>query len=168
MFRRTNYPPDSHLLRSETLLPTTCSWLPNTRKRRSWLLILAFAAPLAGCLASAPAQTSSSASQGRPFIPEKVTGGLCTTRVSPGYPASTKTQEPNTVVLRVVLSRSGALTPLYKVSGPPELEFPAMNSVRLWKCKPYANAAGPLDVLTEVHVNFVPGRPPGFITHGSE
>jgi len=138
--------------------------LPHSQ-RRSWLLTLAFAALLAGCLASTPAQTGSSASQGRPFIPEKMTSGLCTTRVSPGYPASTKTQEPATIVLRVVLSRSGALTPLYKISGPPDLELQAMNSVRLWKCKPYIRVNAPIDVITEMHVTFTPGQPAGFTIH---
>jgi len=158
----------SRLPGSETLLAATCRWLANTRRRRRWLLTLAFAAPLTGCLASAAAQTGSSASQGRPFIPEKVTGGLCTTRVSPGYPAGTKAQEPATVVLRVVLSRSGTLTPMYEVSGPSELEFAAMNSVRLWKCKPYVRVNVPIDVVTEVRVRFIPGQPAGLITHGPE
>jgi hypothetical protein len=68
----------------------------------------------------------------------------------------------------VVLSRSGRLTPLYRVLGPANLELQAMNAVRLWKCKPYTTAGSPLDVLTEVQVKFVPGQPAGFLTHGSE
>ena len=117
----------------------------------------------------APAQTSSSgATVGRLFVPGNVMDGNCTTRVSPRYPSGTANPRPATVTLRVVIGRSGSVSPMYRTSGPVELEAEAMNAVRLWTCKPYVRGKGldavPIDVLTDLKVTFTPGQPPGTIT----
>ncbi len=129
-------------------------------------------AALALCLLSAwaaPGQASSpGAAQGRLFVPGSVMDSRCTTRVSPRYPSGTTNQQA-TVTLRVVVGRSGSVSPMYRVSGPGELEAEAMNAVRLWKCTPYIRGsdsdAVPMDVQTDLPVSFVPGRPAGMVTH---
>jgi outer membrane biosynthesis protein TonB len=118
----------------------------------------------------APAQTSSSgATVGRLFVPGNVMDGNCTTRVSPRYPSGTANPKPATITLRVVIGKSGAVSPMYRISGPPELEAEAMDAVRLWTCKPYMRGKGPdavpIDVLTDLKATFTPGQPPGTITH---
>jgi protein TonB len=84
--------------------------------------------------------------------------------VSPNYPSGGD-QTKAAVVLRVMVSRTGHAFPIDLVSGPPSLGAEAMDAVRLWKYKPYMSANGPVDVVTQVLVDFVPGRPGGVITH---
>lgn len=94
---------------------------------------------------------------------------LCITQVSPTYPTgSPPLSSPATVVIRAVVWRSGAVTPSYAVSGPHSLEAAAMDAARLWKFKPYSRDSNPIDVTTELHVEFIPGQPGGMITHPHE
>jgi outer membrane biosynthesis protein TonB len=117
----------------------------------------------------APAQTSSSgATVGRLFVPGNVMEGNCATRVSPRYPSGTANPKASAVTLRVVIGKSGSVSPMYRISGPSQLEAEAMDAVRLWTCKPYVRGkapdAVPIDVLTDLKVTFTPGQPPGTIT----
>jgi hypothetical protein len=40
-----------------------------------------------------------------------------------------------------------------------------MNTVRLWRFKPFARDGEPLDVTTDVRVEFDPAKPGGVVTH---
>jgi len=51
------------------------------------------------------------------------------------------------------------------VSGPPALGDAAMNAVRQWRYKPYVHDEEPVDVTTDVRVDFDPTKPGGFVTH---
>lgn len=91
----------------------------------------------------------------------------CITMVSPNYPQTTSdSPAAATVVVRVVIWKSGNVSPLRVVSGPPFLEAEAMNVVRLWRYRPFPGATGePVDVTTELQVNFDPRKPGGTVTH---
>jgi TonB family protein len=109
-------------------------------------------------------QQASPSSGGKIFIPEEKMAGHCTTMVSPLYPAGAPPHE-DVVILRVSVLRTGVVTPLRIVSGPREFEFSAMNAARLWKFDPYLRDGEPIDVVTELHILFTPGRPGGIVTH---
>lgn len=113
-------------------------------------------------------ESAAGAPLGKLNVPAAVMAGHCLTMVSPTYP-STVGDSPTAaiVIVRVVIWKSGSVTPLRAISGPQELQDEAMNTVRLWRYKPYARDGGPLDVTTDIQVEFNPAKPGGVITHPS-
>jgi TonB family protein len=110
-------------------------------------------------------QSGTGASLGKFNVPAETMAGHCLTMVSPQYP---KTEEPlkaSTVVLRVVISKSGTVSPVRVVSGEPSLETEAMNAVRLWRYKPFMRDDEPIDVSTDIRVDFDPAKRGGLVTH---
>jgi protein TonB len=104
--------------------------------------------------------------EGGMSVPPKLMEGHCITMVSPNYPqAAGDLSKASFVVVRVVVSRSGTVSPVRAISGPPSLEAEAMNAVRLWRYKPYIREGEPLDVTTDVRVDFTPGKPGGIVSH---
>lgn len=103
---------------------------------------------------------------GKLNVPARVMAGLCMTMVSPMYP-QTAGNSPKTeiVIVRVIIWKSGSVTPMRVLSGDSSFEAAAMNAVRLWQYRPYFRDGEPVDVTTEVEVDFVPGRPGGVVTH---
>jgi protein TonB len=90
----------------------------------------------------------------------------CITMVSPNYPRSTEdSPKVSFVMVRVTISRTGIVSPIRAVSGPSSLEAEAMNAVRLWRYKPFVRDDEPIDVTTDVRVDFNPGQPGGIVTH---
>jgi protein TonB len=86
--------------------------------------------------------------------------------VSPNYPQTTEdSPKASTVIVRVVVWKSGNVSPMQVVSGPPSFQAEAMNTVRLWRYKPYTRDGEPLDVTTEIQVNFDPTKRGGTVTH---
>lgn len=104
---------------------------------------------------------------GKLFVPGPTMAGQCTTMVTPRYPigALAGKPEPALLVLRVRISRTGNLSPLYVVSGPTAFENEAMNAVRTWKYRPYLRDGEPVDVVSDVSVTFTPGKAAGIVTH---
>jgi protein TonB len=99
-------------------------------------------------------------------VPPQVMASHCITMVSPNYPRTVgDLSEGSFVVVRVVVSRSGSVSPLRVISGPPSLQAEAMNAVRLWRYRPFVRDDEPLDVTTDVRVDFTPGKPGGMVTH---
>lgn len=77
-------------------------------------------------------------------------------KVQPSYPALAKaTRVQGQVVLRAVISRTGTIESLQVVSGHPLLVRAAIDAVRQWRYRPYVLNGDPLEVETEVTVNFV-------------
>jgi TonB family protein len=106
---------------------------------------------------------------GKLNVSPEVMAGLCITMVSPIYPQTTGgPQTPSTVIVRVVIWKSGNVSPMRVISGPPSLQAEAMNAVRLWRYKPFLRNGEPLDVTTEIPVNFEPGKPGGLVTHPNQ
>jgi len=91
--------------------------------------------------------------------------GLCTKMVSPNYPPGFSAERSAVIVLRVTIQKTGNVVPISAVSGPHELEPAAMAAVRLWRYKPYVKNGEAVEVVTEIPVEFSPGRPGGMITH---
>lgn len=77
-------------------------------------------------------------------------------RVQPEYPAlARQVRVQGLVVLRAVISRDGAIENLQVVSGHPLLIPSALNAVRQWRYRPYVLNGEPVEVETEVKVNFI-------------
>jgi periplasmic protein TonB len=103
-----------------------------------------------------------SAQDGKVMVAPNVMAGRCLTMVSPQNAGA---EALSSVVVRVIVSASGRVTPVRVVSGAPALEAEAMNTVRLWRYRPYVRDEVPVDVVTDVRVIFEPGKPGGMISH---
>jgi TonB family protein len=103
---------------------------------------------------------------GKLNVSPEVMAGRCITMVSPIYPPTAgDSPTASTVIVRVVIWKSGNVSPMRVISGPPSLQAEAMNTVRLWRYKPFARDGEPLDVTTDIRVYFDPGKPGGLVTH---
>jgi protein TonB len=77
-------------------------------------------------------------------------------RVQPEYPPlAVQTRTQGQVVLRAVISREGIIEKLQVVSGHPLLVRAAIEAVRQWRYRPYVLNGEPVEVETQVTVNFV-------------
>jgi TonB family protein len=111
-------------------------------------------------------ESGAGAPLGKLNVPAETMTRQCITMVSPSYPQSMMGDAKSyNVVVRVVVWKSGNVSPMRVVSGPPSLQDAAMNAVRLWRYRPYSRDGEPIDVTTEVKVNFVPGKSGGIVTH---
>lgn len=79
-------------------------------------------------------------------------------RVQPNYPVLAKQARiQGQVVLRAIISREGAIENLQVLSGHPMLAPAAVEAVRQWRYRPYVLNGEPVEVETQVTVNFVLG-----------
>ncbi len=77
-------------------------------------------------------------------------------RVQPAYPLPAKQfRVQGQVELRAVISREGAIENLQVLSGPAMLVQAAVDAVRQWRYRPYELNGEPVEVETQVTVNFV-------------
>lgn len=77
-------------------------------------------------------------------------------RVQPLYPAIAKAAHiQGAVVLIAVISRDGTIQNLQVISGHPMLVKAAMEAVKQWRYRPYVLNGQPVEVETQVTVNFV-------------
>jgi protein TonB len=84
-----------------------------------------------------------------------VTSGLLVRKVNPVYPPlARQARISGTVILRAVISKDGSIENLSLVSGHPMLAPAAIDAVKQWKYKPYLLNGEPVEVDTEVQVNF--------------
>ncbi len=79
-------------------------------------------------------------------------------RVQPDYPPiAREARVQGQVILRAMIGREGAIENLQVLSGHPMLVRAAMDAVRQWRYRPYVLNGEPVEVETEVKVNFVLG-----------
>ncbi|HEV2729354.1 MAG TPA: energy transducer TonB [Terriglobales bacterium] len=77
-------------------------------------------------------------------------------QVEPTYPPlAIQTRTQGRVVLQAVISREGRIENLQVVSGHPLLVKAAIDAVRQWRYRPYVLNGEPVEVETQVTVNFV-------------
>ena len=77
-------------------------------------------------------------------------------RVQPDYPLlARQVRIQGRVVLRAMIIREGAIENLQVLSGHPMLIPAAVDAVRQWRYRPYVLNGEPVEVETEVTVNFV-------------
>jgi TonB family protein len=84
-----------------------------------------------------------------------VMAGLLLHKVAPVYPSEAKAARVSgSVVLHATISKTGTVGNLQVVSGPEMLRASAMDSVRQWIYKPYLLKGQPVDVETQIIVNY--------------
>jgi periplasmic protein TonB len=77
-------------------------------------------------------------------------------RVQPVYPPlAIQARIQGSVVLRAMISREGTIENLQLISGHSILVRAAMEAVRQWRYRPYSLNREPVEVETQVTVNFV-------------
>jgi protein TonB len=96
-------------------------------------------------------------------VPAKAMEPNCITMVSPM--GTGNLVEATFVVVRVVVSKTGSVFPISAVSGPPSLQAEAMDTVRLWRYRPYIRDGEVMNVTTELRVDFMPKEPGGMVSH---
>lgn len=95
-------------------------------------------------------------SAGKPLQVSHWAEGNLLHRVQPNYPAlAREARIQGTVELRAIISKSGAIENLVVVRGHPMLVKSAIEAVRQWRYRPYLLNGEPIEVETEVTVNFV-------------
>jgi len=88
-------------------------------------------------------------------ISSGVAQGLLVTKVPPQYPQDAKDQRiQGAVVMKVTVDKEGNVENIQLVSGHPLLAPPAIEAVKQWKYKPYLLNGTPVEVETQVQVNF--------------
>jgi protein TonB len=112
-------------------------------------------------------QIANDGSSGRPVQPtlahptpvsQGVMEGALIQKIQPVYPrlaVATRTQ--GSVVLQAVISRAGEIENLRVVSGSPYLSRAAVEAVRQWRYRPYRLNGEPVEVETQIVVNFTLG-----------
>ncbi len=103
------------------------------------------------CVAIAAAQ----AMPDRVRVSSGVTSGLLQTKVNPNYPPlARQARIQGAVILRVVISKTGDVQDVQLISGHPMLAPAAIEAVKQWKYRPYLLNGDPVEVETQVQVNF--------------
>jgi TonB family protein len=88
-------------------------------------------------------------------VTQRIAQGLLLTKVNPVYPPlARQARIEGTVVLRAVISKEGSIEQLTLVSGHPILVQAAIDAVKQWKYKPYLLNSEPVELDTEIQVNF--------------
>jgi periplasmic protein TonB len=110
---------------------------------------------IGGIISSTPVAVPKVATPQRVRVSAGVTSGLLIRKVNPVYPPlARQARISGTVVLRAVISKDGSIENLSLVSGHPMLAPAAIDAVKQWKYKPYLLNGEPVEVDTEVQVNF--------------
>jgi TonB family protein len=92
-------------------------------------------------------------------ISQGVSDGLLIKRVQPVYPQQALQMHTQGVVsLAATIGKDGSVRNVKVVSGSAMLARAATDAVRQWKYRPYLLNGEPIEVQTEININFVPPR----------
>jgi protein TonB len=110
---------------------------------------------IGGIISSTPVAVPKVAAPQRVRVSQGVVSGLKVRDVKPNYPPlARQARIQGTVVLHAVISKDGSIEGLTLISGHPMLAPAAIDAVKQWKYKPYLLNGEPVEVDTEVQVNF--------------
>ncbi|HUK25710.1 MAG TPA: energy transducer TonB [Terriglobales bacterium] len=110
---------------------------------------------IGGIISSAPVAVPKVATPQRVRVSQGVTQGLRIRYVQPMYPPlARQARIQGTVVLQAEISKSGDIENLRLISGHPMLAPAAIEAVKQWRYKPYYLNGEPVEVETQVTVNF--------------
>ena len=88
-------------------------------------------------------------------ISSSVSGGLLLKKVNPEYPKKARKKHiQGVVILSATIDKSGDIANLVVVSGDPILAKAASDAARQWKYRPYLLQGQPVEVETQIQVNF--------------
>jgi periplasmic protein TonB len=110
---------------------------------------------IGGIISSTPVAVPHVATPQRVRVSSGVQSGLLVRRVNPTYPPlARQARIQGRVILQAQISKDGNIENLQLVSGHPMLAPAAIEAVKQWKYKPYLLNGEPVEVETQVEVNF--------------
>jgi protein TonB len=110
---------------------------------------------IGGIISSTPISVPKVATPTRVRVSQGVTQGLVIRRVQPTYPAlARQARIQGAVLLQAEISKDGTIQNLRLISGHPMLAPAAIEAVKQWKYKPYYLNGEPVEVETQITVNF--------------
>jgi len=106
-------------------------------------------------LSSTPVAVPKIATPQRVRVSQGVSQGFLVRKVNPNYPPlARQARIQGVVILQAVISKDGNIENLQLISGHPMLAPAAIEAVKQWKYKPYLLNGEPVEVETQVQVNF--------------
>jgi protein TonB len=88
-------------------------------------------------------------------VSQGVSQGLLLRKVQPGYPSNAlRLHIEGPVQLRATISKNGNISAVKILSGDPQLAQAAVEAVKQWKYKPYLLNGQPVEIETQVTINF--------------
>jgi TonB family protein len=106
-------------------------------------------------ISSISSLTAAQAVPQRVRVSSGVASGLVETKVAPVYPPlARQARIQGVVILQVLISTTGDVEKADLISGHPMLATAAIEAVKQWKYKPYLLNGEPIEVETQVQVNF--------------
>ncbi len=110
---------------------------------------------LGGIISATPVAVPKVAAPSRVRVSQGVVQGNAISQPKPLYPQMARmARVQGTVVLQAVISKSGNIENLRVVSGHAMLQQSALDAVRQWRYRPYLLNGEPVEVETQITVNF--------------
>jgi protein TonB len=110
---------------------------------------------IGGIISSTPVAVPKVATPQRVRVSQGVSQGLLIHQVKPNYPPlARQARIQGSVVLQAVIAKDGSIQGLRLVSGHPMLAPAAIEAVKQWRYKPYFLNGEPVEVETQITVNF--------------
>jgi periplasmic protein TonB len=110
---------------------------------------------IGGIISTTPVAVPHIAAPTRVRVSSGVQSGLLVKRVQPNYPPlARQARIQGKVILQAQISKEGNIENLTLVSGHPMLAPAAIEAVKQWKYRPYLLNGEPVEVETQVEVNF--------------
>lgn len=110
---------------------------------------------IGGVIGSTTAAVPKVATPNKVRVSQGVTQGLLMKQVKPSYPPlARQARIQGQVVLEAVIGKDGTIQNLHVVSGHPMLTKAALDAVKQWKYKPYVLNGQPVEVETNITVDF--------------
>jgi protein TonB len=110
---------------------------------------------IGGIINSTPVAVPKVATPQRVRVSQGVTQGLLLRRIQPTYPPlARQARIQGSVLLQAEISKDGTIENLHLISGHPMLAPAAIEAVKQWRYKPYVLNGEPVEVETQITVNF--------------
>jgi periplasmic protein TonB len=110
---------------------------------------------IGGIINSTPIAVPKVATPQRVRVSQGVTQGLLLRKIQPSYPPlARQARIQGSVLLQAEISKDGSIQNLRLISGHPMLAPAAIEAVKQWKYKPYILNGEPVEVETQITVNF--------------
>jgi protein TonB len=110
---------------------------------------------IGGIISSTPVAVPKVATPQRVRVSQGVTQGLLIKKVQPNYPPlARQARIQGSVLLQAEISKDGTIENLHLISGHPMLAPAAIEAVKQWRYKPYILNGEPVEVETQITVNF--------------
>lgn len=110
---------------------------------------------IGGIISSTPVATVKAAAPQRVRVSSGVAAGQLLSKIQPPYPPlARQARIQGSVLLSAIIGKDGTIQNLKVISGHPMLTQAALDAVKQWRYKPYLLNGEPVEVETQVQVNF--------------